>query len=272
MRILSLFFVLAMLFTACGGNTSTEGTDDTAESQDTPATEEMEDGKLTLTPMPKSTAYPNAEIESVMYEDGQFSFEIGGDEYELGVQTPDADAKMCANSAKGQHIHLIINDNPYAAKYEAEFEYELPDGEHYMLAFLSRSYHESIKTDKAFEANKIFVEDNNFSAVEDITEPLLFYSRPKGTYTGKAETDKVMLDFYLVGVPNFGTDHFVEADINGQTFTIDQWQPYYIEGLPMGETTVKLTLVDAEGNAVDTPLNPVTRKITLQADPAEEAM
>lgn len=265
MRILSLFFILAVLLTACGDTASTEG-------QDTTPDETMEEGKLTLTPMPKSTQYPDAEIESVMYEDGTFSFELGGEDYELGVQTPDADAKMCANSAKGQHIHLIIDDNPYAAKYEATFDYDLPDGEHYMLSFLSRSYHESIKTEKASEVNKIFVQDNNFSAVEDVTSPLLFYSRPKGTYTGKAETEKVMLDFYLVRVPNFGTDHFVEADINGQTFTIDKWQPYYIEGLPMGETTVKLTLVDAEGNAVDTPLNPVTRKVTLQADPAEEAM
>ena len=266
MRILSLFFTLAVLLSACGDSTSTEGTDDTAENQ------EMEEGKLTLSPMPKSTAYPDAEIESYRFENGTFNFELGGGAYELGVQTPDADAKMCANSTKGQHIHLIIDDNPYSAQYEANFEYEIPDGEHYLLAFLSRSYHESIKTDEAFEANKIFVKNNDFTAVEDVTEPLLFYSRPKGTYTGKAETDKVMLDFYLVGVPNFGTDHFIEADINGQTFTIDKWQPYYIEGLPMGETTVELTLVDADGNTVETPLNPVTRKITLQADPAEEAM
>ena len=52
---------------------------------------------------------------------------------------------------------------------------------------------------------------------------------------------------------------------------IDTWQPYYIEGLPMGENTITLTLVDAEGKKVDTPLNPVTRKFTLAADPAEES-
>jgi hypothetical protein len=271
MRTLSLFFVLAILFAACGNDASSDGADAAAE-QDSTATEEMTEQKITISPMPASTEYPDAEIEAIMYEDGKFNFEIGGDEYKLGVQTPDAGSKMCANSAKGQHIHLILDNEPYAAKYEAEFEYDIADGEHYMLAFLSRSYHESIKTEKAFEANKITIKDNNFASVEDITEPLLFYSRPKGTYTGEAETNKVMLDFYLVGVPGFGTDHFVKADINGETFTIDKWQPYFIEGLPMGETTVTLTLVDAEGNTVETPMNPVTRKITLQADPAEEAM
>ena len=70
-------------------------------------------------------------------------------------------------------------------------------------------------------------------------------------------------------MPGFGTDHMVKATINGEDHMIDTWQPYYVEGLPMGENTITLTLVDAEGNTVDTPLNPVTRTFTLQADPAE---
>jgi len=271
MRTLTLIFVLSLLMSACQSSTSGDGDAGAQAEQDTTKTEAMGEMQYTLTPMDKSQAYPNAEIESVTYENGVFNFEIAAEKYELGVQTPDAGQKMCANSAKGQHIHLIIDDNPYAAKYKAEFDYEIPDGDHYMLAFLSRSYHESIKTDKAYEASKVTIKDNGFMAVEDITEPLLFYSRPKGTYTGKAETEKVMLDFFLVNVPNFGTDHMVKADINGETHMIDSWQPYYIEGLPMGESTITLTLVDADGNTVDTPLNPVSRTITLQADPAEEA-
>ena len=99
--------------------------------------------------------------------------------------------------------------------------------------------------------------------------PMLFYSRPKGTYTGKAETDKVMLDFYLVNA-KLGAEYKVKAEINGEEHLIDSWQPYYIEGMPMGENTIKLTLLDAEGNAVDTPLNPVSRTFTLQEDPVEQ--
>jgi len=195
--------------------------------------------KYTLTPFQPSQDYSKAAIESMFYKDGTFNFEVGGEGYNLGEQTPDAAAKMCANSGKGQHIHLIVGKAPYAAKYVPEFEHAVPDGAHQLLAFLSRSYHESIK------------------------------SRPKGTYVGKANTDKVMLDFYLLNA-DLGPDYTLKADINGETHSLKKWQPYYIEGLPMGENTVTLTLLDKAGNKVDSPINPVSRTFTLKADPVEE--
>ncbi len=260
MRTLSLFFVLALLLSACQG-----GTQQAEDTQD--ETPEM---KYTLTAFSESTPYPDATIESMTFVNGTFDFEISATDYELGVQTPDAGQKMCANSAQGQHIHLIVDDQPYSAQYTSGFEYEIADGDHYLLAFLSRSYHESIKTEGGHVAKMVTVENNTIGASEDITQPMLFYSRPKGTYTGKAETEKVMLDFYLVNT-TLGENMKVKADINGEEHMIDKWQPYYIEGLPMGESTITLTLVDGEGNAVDAPLNPVSRTITLQEDPAEAA-
>ena len=77
-----------------------------------------------------------------------------------------------------------------------------------------------------------------------------------------------MLDFYLINA-ELGKDYTVKAEINGEEHMIDKWQPYYIEGLPMGENTIRLTLLDAEGNPAEVPLNPVTRKFKLEADPAE---
>jgi hypothetical protein len=201
------------------------------------------------------------------FQEGTFKFQVGGTSYTLGQQTPDAETKMCANSGKGQHIHLIIDNGPYAAKYTSSFDYDIEDGEHYMLAFLSRSYHESIKTDAAFVAQKINVEGNGIKAAEDINDEMLFYSRPKGTYVGK-DAEKVMLDFYLTNTSISSTGNMVKADINGEVHMIDTWQPYYIEGLPMGENTITLSFLDADRNLVDTPLNPVTRTFTLQADPA----
>lgn len=266
MRTSSLFLLLALFFTACQNNAS--NTTNEADSTSTEQEEAPQEMKYTLTPFSSSEAYPDAAIESVEYTEGKYNFAVGGESYQLGVQTPDAEAKMCANSAKGQHIHLIVDNKPYAAKYEASFDYEMEDGDHYLLAFLSRSYHESIKTDAAHVAKKVNVGDKAFQSVEDITEPVLFYSRPKGTYTGKLATEKVMLDFYPVNV-TIGSDYMVKASINGEEHMIDVWQPYYIEGLPIGENTVELTLVDKDGNKVDAPLNPVSRTFTLAADPVE---
>ena len=225
--------------------------------------------KYTLTPFQPSQDYAKATIESMFYKDGTFNFEVGGEGYELGQQTPDAGAKMCANSGKGQHIHLIVGTAPYAAKYVGEFAHEVADGDHQLLAFLSRSYHESIKSPAAFVGLNATIVGGTMTKSEPITDPTLFYSRPKGTYVGKANTDKVMLDFYLLNA-GLGSDYSLKADINGEVHTLSKWQPYYIEGLPMGENTVTLTLLDKAGNKVVSPINPVSRTFTLKADPVEE--
>lgn len=221
--------------------------------------------KYTLTPFAKSQDFMGAELQNMTYNEGVFNFSVGGEGYELGQQTPDKDSKMCANSAKGQHIHLIIDNEPYAAKYTSSFEYDVEDGEHYLLAFLSRSYHESIKTRKAAIHAKIEVKDKKLTQIDGISEAMVMYSRPKGTYVGKNETDKVMLDFYLLNA-DLANGYGLTANINGEVHTIDKWEPYYIEGLPMGENTVELTLLDGQGKAINSPYNPVKRTFTLMDD------
>ena len=261
MKISNWLIIAAILpFAACQ--------DPNAQGDETEHGAEASMLKYTLVPFSASQAYPNAYLESMNYIDGHFEFGVSGDSYQLGVQTPDAGAKMCANSAKGQHIHLIVDNEPYSAHYTEDFDYDMPDGTHYVLAFLSRSYHESIKTPQAYILEKVQAENKNFTSSEEVTDPMLFYSRPKGTYTGHAETDKVMLDFYLANL-ELGSAYKVKAEINGEEHIIDEWKPYYIEGLPLGENTIKLTLIDGSGNPVNTPLNPVTRTFTLAADPAE---
>jgi len=78
-----------------------------------------------------------------------------------------------------------------------------------------------------------------------------------------------MLDFYLVNTSISAAGNYVDATINGETHKITTWQPYYIEGLPMGENTIELTLRNSEGIVVDAPLNPVRRVFTLSADPLQ---
>jgi len=224
--------------------------------------------KYKLTPFTQSPAFTDATITNMVYKEGKFSFEVSN--YELGAQTADADSKMCANSGKGQHIHLIVDKEPYAAKYVNEFEHTVTDGTHHILAFLSRSYHESIKTKTAHLAQKVTVESGSITDATDIKDPMLFYSRPKGTYIGKQNTDKIMLDFYLCNIDISEDGNYVEANINGEIQKITKWQPYFIEGLPMGENYVGLVIKDKDGKELDIPLNPVKRIFTLKEDPLEE--
>lgn len=270
MKLRNFTFLLGLLSTcfliSCGGETTTK-TEDTAKKE-MPAKAESATKKYTLTPFSESPAYTDAKIELGSYKDGKFAFNVTGTDYKLGEQTPDAPQKMCANSGKGQHIHLIVDNAPYSAQYTADFDFDVADGEHYMLAFLSRSYHESIKTQDAHILKQITVANKTITAEEDFLGPMLNYSRPKGTYVGKKDTEKVMLDFYLSNV-QIGQNYFVKAEINGEEHMIDTWQPYYITGLPMGENKIKLSLVNDKGVRVNSPRNPVERVFTLKADPAD---
>lgn len=221
--------------------------------------------KYTISPFSSSPSFPGASLSNMAYQDGKFSFDVSGGGYELGSQTSDAPQKMCANSGKGQHIHLIVDNSPYSAQYVSEFVYDVEDGDHTVLAFISRSYHESIKSQGAAIIKKVSVSNKSITAASDVEGPMLFYSRPKGTYIGK-DAEKVMLDFYVKDA-TLGSGYSVKADINGEIHMIDKWQPYYIDGLPMGENNITLTLLNADGNPADVALNPVTRKFVLVAEP-----
>ena len=255
-----------LMISACGG-----------EAPKAPETKVEEGTKEVVAPVKteiaktafsESPSFADAKLGLDGYKDGTFSFGVSN--YELAAQTSDAPQKMCANSGKGQHIHLIVDDQPYAAKYESKFTHEVADGTHYLLAFLSRSYHESIKTATAHIAVQGQFAGGKMTESAPIKNPMLFYSRPKGTYVGKADTEKLMLDFYLVNTTLAADGNRVKVDVNGEeAFTLDEWKPVFLEGLPMGDNKVKLTLIDKDGNAVDAPLNPMERVFTLKADPIE---
>jgi len=266
----SLLFLLALFLMACGGNTTTTDAETTdADTTDT-MSEEMTIPSVTLTDFPETKEYPDAGLTSMSYNNGTFTFNLSEDaEYQLGEQTPDADQLMCANSDKGQHIHLIVDNEPYNALYEPMHEMALEDGEHYVLSFLSRSYHQSLKNKSAFLAKKITVSNSKASNSGPITEPMLFYSRPKGTYVG-ADINNLLLDFFPVNA-ELGEQYRVKVAVNGEEVAeLDEWKSYKLEGLPMGDNRIELTLVDADGMTVDAPYNPVERVITLKEDPAPE--
>ena len=185
----------------------------------------------------------------------EFSFDVKN--YELGAQTEHEFQYSLANSKKGQHIHLIINNDPYSAHYTNKFKKKLDPDNGVILAFLSRSYHESVKNKNAY----IFTQYGDLEKI-DLDKQYLFYSRPKGTYTGQ-DTKKLLLDFYLINTTISKNGNKVRATINDEEFLIDEWSPYYIEGLPKGEVKIKLELINSSGELIDSPFNPSIRTVIL---------
>lgn len=225
---------------------------------------------IEVTKLQGSPAYEEAVLELQSPTTGKISegsnanFIFQVNNYELGEQTKGTNAEILANSGKGQHIHFILNNQPYSAHYVPEFNKDIPDGVHHLVAFLSRSYHESVKNDHSVVVHKLEVGQNPQDSIGlDMKAPTLIYSRPKGTYSGK-DTENLLLDFFVLNTTLSENGNKIRATINGKEFMITEWAPHSMKGLPMGEVTIELELIDAEGNLIPGPFNQVIRTVTLK--------
>ena len=261
------FVAASATLVAC--NPTTKNTD--GDTQDTTALADSV-GAVAVNPLSHAKEFPGAtlEIASITAEpvgtdSAKVTVKYNVSNFELTAQT-EHDHHM-ANSHDGQHIHFILDNGPYDALYKPEHSVTVPlNSEHYLMSFLSRSFHESIKTPEASKLVKFKVTaDATIEELPDSEQAALFYSRPKGEYKGD-DTKALLLDFFIVNGSLGADGNKVKANINGQEFTLDQWVPYEVLNLPMGENTFKLTLVDKNGNAVTGDNVSVERKVTLSAE------
>src|SRR5438067_5815975 len=210
----------------------------------------------------------------------------------------------------GNHIHVILDNQPYEAYYNLDQTFELrnvAEGKHTIRVFPSRPWHESYKNAGAFQMVTFNVkgggdtskptttntgqvmsgnksnanttansntaaprEGKDFAASTasdvDAKKPLLTYSRPKGEYKG-ADADAIMIDFWLLNakLQDAGGDYRVRYSVDGgEAKYIDKWEPIWLTGWTPGKHTVKLELVDRDGNPVENGgYNTTTRDITI---------
>ncbi|WP_121665751.1 hypothetical protein [Mesonia aquimarina] len=276
MKKITLFLAIStmIMVTSCKNDAKKDENKDAETEMKSEESKEMDDKKMeekasiTLTKLEGSPKFDDASLEMTLPNTmkvpaGEVTFAFDVENYDLAAKTKtDMDLGL-AESDKGQHVHFILDNAPYSAHYEDSFSKDLTQGDHIVLAFLSRSYHESVKNPNSYVLQKMSVGNptENQKMDVDFSAPHMFYSRPKGTYKGE-DTKKVMLDFFLVNTDL--TNHKVRVYINGEEFMIDEWAPYVIEGLPMGKNEIMLELLDADGKRVDSPFNPVERNITLE--------
>jgi hypothetical protein len=231
----------------------------------------MSKGGLRVFAFDDSQKYPESQLRlstppvNGVVQPGPVEFVYEVSNFQLSRMTPHSNSEHMANSEEGQHIHNIVDNEPYTAHYQNSFTKDIEEGHHVVLSFLSRSYHESLKHRGAYDLRMITVGRPQQQMDFDLKGQHMFYSRPKGEYIG-ADTRRIMLDFYLVNTDLSTEGNKVRATINGNEFMLDRWMPYIIEGLPMGESTIKLELVNNAGAVVPGPYNAVTRTITLKGN------
>ena len=153
-----------------------------------------------------------------------------------------------------------MNNGPYKAIYSDSTTQPLAKGEHVILAFLSRSYHESLKS-QSTHTLRVF-RTAGATANFDLNGKHLFYSRPKGSYS-LSEAKGIMVDFYLVNTTLSKKGNSVELTLNGHKALLTDWQPVIVNGLTEGEHTVSLRLLNSEGQLINGPFNTVTRTFKI---------
>ncbi|GAA4463299.1 hypothetical protein GCM10023093_11430 [Nemorincola caseinilytica] len=265
--------MVAML-ASCGNGTGETTNTDTTAAQAAPAPRKAPE----LAAVSASPEYAGATLkisavkaEAVGKDSAKVSFAFDVKNYELKAQTADNANKLCNNSAQGQHIHFILDNKPYKALYEPKNEVTLANGtEHYLMVFLSRSYHESVKSPGAAVVYHFKVDEKGkLVKMEDPKEPMVFYSRPKGDYLGN-DTANVLLDFYVWNGTLAADGYKVKATLtpaegDAVTYTFDKWEPKFITGLPMGKSKLTLSLTDKDGKQVDGANTNVEREFNLAA-------
>jgi len=279
-RTLAFITVISMIFASCGNGerqNDIEVKDDviTTEQADTEGGDmnaTLAEGKkksnIELTAIDNIIGIPGASLKVTspknggIIPEGKLSVRYEVDGFTLGSKTSERLDYDVAESEKGQHIHAILNNEPYMAHYQPRFSKDLTEGQYLLLSFLSRSYHLSIKEESAYELIQFTVGDSERESY-DLDQPFLFYSRPKGTYD-IGENPDILLDFYLVNCKLSENGFRVMAKVAGHTFSIDEWKPFIIQGLKEGNHAITLTLVDGDGNTVNSPFNPVTRNIEIR--------
>lgn len=166
----------------------------------------------------------------------------------------------------GQHVHIILDNEPYHAHYDASQPFTLEnvsEGTHTIRAFPARHYHLSLKEGDVFEIVTFHVGKKSEDFKFDPKKPYLTYSRPKGEYDAEAAKN-LLLDFYVQNA-TIGKDAKVMYGVDGKEQELTEWKPILLEPLGPGEHQISLKLVDMKGNLIENGgYNNTTRTITVK--------
>jgi hypothetical protein len=185
------------------------------------------------------------------------------------------DVKNWPLTPDGNHIHLILDNEPYMAVRDVskpvelralvqkELGHDLAEGSHVLRAFPGRGHHESVKDAGAFDTRVFHFKKKTPDFKYDAKAPLLTFSRPKGCVDLGA---RVLLDFFVSNAKLAAAEDRVHYSVDSLSGDIVGWTPHYIENLPEGDHHLQLTLQDANGAPVPGQFNETSRTFKIAKD------
>lgn len=273
---LTAIAVCSFLFfsTSCQNN----GDGGQSDTNDSTAAMPAEAEHVAITAVDTSPQFKDAQLaiasvkaEKAGADSAKVTFNFNVKNYELKQQTSDAGNKLCSNSDKGQHIHFILDNMPYQALYEPTNTITVANNsDHILMAFLSRSYHESLKTKGAALVYHFSIDGKgNLKKLAVPSTPMVFYSRPKGDYIGK-DTSNVLFDFYVWNTTLSPDGYKVRAQIHNESgrdtaIVMTEWKSSFLHNLGMGKSFIILTLLDKDNKPVEGPNTQAMRHFNLAA-------
>ncbi|BDS11741.1 hypothetical protein [Aureispira anguillae] len=233
-----LYLLLFALMSACSSNNESS----------------INHKKITLSPCPpldSNILYSDVRLQNYTYTRSKMMFMPQN--LRLGGMTPFSQNRTTSTTKKGNHLHLCIDGIQHHISNENIFDYPLENGRYKLVAFIARSFYESIKEPAAILAKEITVQNGELIASKNLQNVDLVYNAPLGTYQ-EEEAQQLLLDFVLVGTTINEGGNTVKITIDQETtFTVDRWQAYFIEGLTVGKHHIQLELLDATGKQIAAP-------------------
>jgi hypothetical protein len=230
---------------------------------------------------PAAPAKPSPKSSSVAGTENQLLVDQNIPGVSFAITAPAADATLPAgqdvevkfdlkgyNTGEeiGQHVHVIVDNEPYLAHYDATKPLMLKDlkpGTHTIRAFPSRHYHLSLKQGPVFQVVTFHVEQKTEGYSFDAKKPFITYSRPKGSYKAADIQAGLLLDFYVSNA-KLGKDSKVVYGVDGAEQELTTWKPVLLPAMAPGKHTITLKLVDMKGKPiVNGGFNDTTREVTI---------
>jgi hypothetical protein len=184
--------------------------------------------------------------------------------YPLGLYSDFLRAHELRDPNYGQSLLVIVDDHDpifsnlgiedvsdtleedFDQTINVELPFKLEPGVHVVRSFPTRSFDESLKNSKCFEATYFFKGEKKGSV--DLSKPYLTYNQPRGNFEMGMP---ILLDFYVTNVHLSEDGYKVRVSIDGNVERIlTAWVPYYIRGLKKGSHTISLELLTASGKVL----------------------